>query len=105
MVSAGVPPPVTKLVLETAAVQAAPKPRLSVTWTVPRSALRILPTETVPRLELAGAVMVSAPPMTGTVTPQGDPVLPAGQVLPGSAEAAALDRILPPVSGLSTVTK
>jgi hypothetical protein len=49
--------------------------------------------------------MVSAPPMTGTATPQGDPVLPAGQVLPGSAEAAALDRTLPPVSGLSTVTE
>ena len=105
MVSAGVPVLVAKLLLETVAVQPAPKPRLSVTWTVPRSPLRLLPTEAVPRLELSGAVMVSAPPMTGTVRPQGDPVLPAGQVLPGSAEAAVLARTLPPVSGLSTVTE
>ena len=105
MVSAGVPVPVVKAVVETVAVQLAPKPRLSVTWTVPRSALMVPPTEAEPRLELAGAVMVRTPPMTVTVAVQAGPVLPAGQVLPVAAETAVLDRTLPPVSGLSTVTE
>ena len=35
MVSAGVPAPVAKPLAETVAVQLAPKPRSSVTWTVP----------------------------------------------------------------------
>jgi hypothetical protein len=52
-----------------------------------------------------GAVMDNAPAMTGTLTPQRGSVLPAGQSLPGSGETTVLARILPPVSGSSTVTR
>ena len=60
MVSAGVPVPVAKLVEATVAVQPAPKPRSSVTWTVPSRALRVPPGAAVPRLAVAGAVMERA---------------------------------------------
>src|ERR1700721_3102637 len=53
MVSAGVPAPVAKRVAETVAVQSAPKPRSSGTWTMPSPALRVPPGAAAPRL--AGA--------------------------------------------------
>ena len=105
MVSAGVPPPVLKPVEETVAVQPTPKPRLSVTWTLPRSACTVPPTTVEPRSELIGVLMDKAPAMTPTLTAQRGSVLPAGQLLPGSAETAALVRTRPPVSGLSIVTE
>ena len=74
MVSAGVPVPVVKPVAETVAVQPAPKPRLSVTWTVPRPPLMVPPGAAAPRLALAGAVIDSGPARTATVTVQGLPV-------------------------------
>ena len=43
--------------------------------------------------------------MMATVARQPGLVLPDGQVLPGAAEAAVLDRTWPPVSGLLTVTE
>ena len=104
MVSAGVPVPVAKLVAETVAVQPAPKPRSSVTWTVPRPALRVPPGAAEPRLAVAGAVMVSGPATTATVTVQPGAAGPAGQVLPGAVETTVLDKAPPPVSGLFTVT-
>lgn len=58
MVSAGVLSPVVKSVAETVAVQSAPKPRPSVTWTVPSAALRVPPGAAEPRAAVAGAVMV-----------------------------------------------
>ena len=63
------------------------------------------PGATEPRLALAGAVMDRTPPMMATVTVQPGLVLPDGQVLPGAAETAVLDRTLPPASGLFTVTE
>ena len=53
---------------------------------------------------LAVLTMVSAGVSTGTVRlhPALEP--PGGQLLPGSVEAATVARLLPPVSGLSTVT-
>src|ERR1700722_15702436 len=104
MVSAGGPVPVVKAVAETVAVQLAPNPRLSVTWTLPRLPLMVPPGAAEPRLALAGAVMDKAPPTTGTETVQAGRVLPDGQVLPGVPETAVLDRDRPPASGLFTVT-
>jgi hypothetical protein len=104
MVSAGVPAPVAKPVAETVAVQPAPKPRLSVTWTVPRLAVMVPPGAAEPRLAVAGTVMDSGPATTATVTLQPGLVDPAGQVLPGAVEATVLDRAPLPVSGLFTVT-
>src|SRR5450755_4648084 len=103
MVSAGVPVPVMELVPETVAVQSAPKPRLSVTWTLPRPALMVAPGSVEPRLALTGAVMDRPPAMTATVTVQAGLVLPGGQVLPAAAETAVLVRSRPPASGLFTV--
>ena len=57
MVSAGVPLPVVNPVAETVAVQPAPNPRLSVTWTTPRLALMVPPEAAEPRSALAGAVV------------------------------------------------
>src|ERR1700733_11062753 len=105
MVSAGVPVPVVNAVAATVAVQPAPNPRLSVTWTVPRLALMVSPGAAEPRLALAGAVMDRAPLTTMTVTVQPGLVLPDGQVLPGVPETTVLDRDLPPASGLFTVTE
>jgi len=61
MVSAGESVPVVKLVEEIVAVQVAPKPRLSVTWTSPSWAVTDPPGAVAPRLALAGAVMDSDP--------------------------------------------
>ena len=105
MVSAGVPSPVVNSVAETVAVHPAPKPRLSVTWTVPRLALMVPPGSAAPRLVLGGAVMDRAPLMMVTVTVQAGLALPEGQLLPVAAETAVLARIRPPVSGLLTVTE
>src|SRR5580700_8189787 len=104
MVSAGVPAPVAKPVEETVAVQSAPKPRSSVTWTVPRAPLRAPPGAPEPRLAVAGTVMDSGPAATATVTVQPGLLDPAGQVLPVAVEATVLDRAPLPVSGLFTVT-
>src|SRR5882724_4481197 len=104
MVSAGVPAPVAKLLAETDTVQSAPKPRSSVTWTVPRTPLRVPPGSADPRLATAGATMDSGPAMTATMAVQSGLVLPAGQSLPTAAEATVLDRTALPVSGLCTVT-
>ena len=104
MVSAGVPVPVAKLLAETVAVQPAPKPRSSVTWTVPSPALRVPPGAAEPRLAVAGAVMESGPATTATVTAQ--PGLPdaPGQVLPVAVEVTVLAIMPVPVSGSLTVT-
>ena len=92
MVSAGVPVPVAKPVAETVAVQPAPKPRSSVTWTVPSPALRVPPGAAEPRLAVAGAVMESGPATTATVTVQPGLLDPGGQVLPGAVEVTVLDK-------------
>ena len=104
MVSACVPVPVAKPVDATVAVQSAPKPRSSVTWTVPRPEPSVPPGGPDPRLAVAGTVMVSGPATTATVTAQSGPGLAAGQVLPGTAEITVLDRVPGPVSGFLTVT-
>ena len=104
MVSAGVPAPVAKLVPETVAVQPAPKPRSSVTWTVPRPPLRVPPGAAEPRVAVAGTVMESGPATMATVTLQPGPGGPGGQVLPVAVEVAVLVRVPLPVSGLVTVT-
>ena len=103
MVSAGVPVPVAKLVPETVAVQPAPKPRSSVTWTVPRPPLAVPPGAAETQGGGGGAVIDSRPATTATVTLQPGPERPAGQVLPGAVEATVLDRAPLPVSGLLTV--
>ena len=103
MVSAGVPVPVAKPVAETVAVQPVPNPRSSVTWTVPRLALRVPPGAAEPRAAVAGTVMDSGPATTATVTLQPALVDPAGQVLPGAVEVTVLVRAPLPVSGLFTV--
>src|SRR5450755_4061423 len=104
MVSAGVPRPVVNALVETVAVQLAPNPRPSVTWTVPRLAWMVPPGAAEPRLALAGAVMDRSPLMMVTVAVQPGLGLPDGQVLPVAAETAVLDRTRLPVSGLFTVT-
>ena len=103
MVSTGMPVPVLKALVATVAVQLAPNPRLSVTWTVPRFALMVPPGAAEPRLTLGGVVMDRAPAMTATVTVHPG-LVPDGQVLPGAAETAVLDRNLLPASGLVMVT-
>ncbi len=105
MVSRGEPTPVAKLVAETVAVQLAPKPRSSVTWTVPRLALRVPPGAAEPRLAKPGAVMESGPATTATVTVQPGLPDPAGQVLPVTVETTVLDKAPVPVSGSFTVTQ
>src|SRR6266536_5885876 len=99
MVSASVPVPVAKPVDATVAVQSAPKPRSSVTWTVPRSELSVPPGGAEPRPAVAGTVMVSGPATTATVTAQSGPGLAGGQVLPGTAEVTVLDMVPGPASG------
>src|ERR1700676_201385 len=103
MLSTGMPVPVVKAVAATDAVQLAPNPRLSVTWTVPRFALMVPPGAAEPRLVLAGTVMDRTPATTATVTVHPGLVLPDGQMLPGAVETTRLDRNLPPASGLLTV--
>ncbi len=105
MVSMGVPVPVAKPLEETVAVQPAPKPRSSVTWTVPSPAPRVPPGAAEPRLAVAGAAMESGPATTATVTLQPGLPDPAGQVLPGAVETTVLDRAPGPVSGSFTVTE
>src|SRR5271165_5658378 len=102
MVSTGVPPPVVKLVEETAAVQPAPKPRSSVTATMPRFAWMVPPGGPAPRPALAGAVIDSGPAMTATMAVHWAPPPPAGQSLPAAVEAAVLVIVVDPVSGLLT---
>ena len=104
MVSTGIPVPVLNALVATVAVQLAPNPRWSVTWTVPRLALMVPPGAAEPRLALAGVVMDRAPATTATMTVHPG-LVPAGQVLPGAVETTLLDRNLPPASGLLTVTE
>jgi hypothetical protein len=61
---------VVKLVAETVAVQSAPKPRSSVTWTVPKLALRMPPGAAEPREAPGATAMVSAPLTTAMVAVQ-----------------------------------
>src|SRR5450631_2946095 len=63
MVSAGVPPPVVKLVDETVAVQLPDVlARASTTWTLPsRADSTVAPEDTLPRLTDAGTEIDSAP--------------------------------------------
>src|ERR1700722_13571205 len=100
MVSAAVCMPVVNVVADTVAVQPAPKPRLSVTWTVPRLVSRWPPGAVVPRLATVGAVMDSSPAMMLVTPVQAGLVVPGGQVLPGLVEAAVLVRTRPPRWGL-----
>ena len=53
---------------------------------------------------MAGAVMVSGPAATATVTLQPGAAGPGGQVLPVAVEVTVLDKAPLPVSGLFTVT-
>ena len=103
MVSAGVLLPVVKSVAETVAVQPAPKPRSSVTWTGPAR-----------RLEAAGSrgaeVRVGRDDDGQRPGDDGDghgaarpPVPEGGQVLPGAAEVTVLVSMPLPVSGLLTL--
>src|ERR1700735_3268939 len=61
MVSAAVPIPVVKSVAEVVAVHPATPARASVTWTMPRLALAVVPGAAEPRLALPGAVIESTP--------------------------------------------
>ena len=104
MVSAEVPLPVVKSVAETVAVQPAPNPRSSVTWTVPRLALRVPPGAAEPR---AGGGRGGDGERPGDDA-DGDGAAPplvqvGGQVLPGAVEVTVLVRAPLPVSGLFTV--
>src|ERR1700722_135733 len=105
MVSAGLPAPVVKSLEETAAAQSAPKPRPSVTWTVPRLETMVEPGGPEPRAALAGAVIDSGPVMTPVVTVHWPLLVPDGQVLPAAVEVTVFTRLVPPVSGLSMVTE
>src|ERR1700735_3094791 len=105
MVSAGLAAPVVKSLEDTEAAQSAPKPRPSVTPTVPRGEEMVVPGAPEPRAALAGAVIDSGPVMTAVVTAHGGMSVPGGQVLPGAAEVTVLARLVPPVSGLSTGTE
>src|ERR1700722_2647578 len=105
MVSAGLPAPVVKSLEDTEAAQSAPKPRPSVTPTVPRLEEMVVPGAPEPRAALAGAVIDSGPLMTAVVTAHGGLRVPGGRVLPGAGALEVLTRLVPPVSGLSTVTE
>src|ERR1700722_7574291 len=105
MVSAGLRVPVVKSLEDTEAPQSAPKPRPSVTPTMPRLEEIVDPGAPEPRAAVAGAVIDSGPLMTPVVTAHGAVVVPGGQVLPGAAEVTVLTRHVPPVSGLSIVTE
>ena len=62
MVSAGVPPPVVKVVAVTVAVHdAVAVPRLSVTMMAPSCALVVPPGDALGRTAVAGTVMASGP--------------------------------------------
>src|ERR1700678_2733577 len=104
MVSAA-PPPMVKSLADTEAVQSAPKPRPSVTWTVPRLDSMVAPGGPEPRAALAGVVMDNGPLMTPVVTVHWPPLVPDGQLLPAAAEVTVLVRVVPPVSGLLMVTE
>src|SRR5580693_8205386 len=104
MISAGTPAPVVNELVAAVAVQLAPNPRLSVTWTAPRFALMIPPGAAEPRPTLSGVVTDRPPATTATVTVQPG-LVPDGQVLPVAVETTLLDRNLPPASGLLTVTE
>src|ERR1700722_12568959 len=105
MVSCGLPAPVVKSLEDTEGARSAPKPRPSVTPTVPRLEEMVVPGAPEPRAALAGALIDSGPVMTAVVTAHGGLSVRGGQVLPGAAELAVLTRLVPPVSGLSTVTE
>src|ERR1700722_769695 len=105
MVSAGVPVPVAKPLAETVAVQLAPKPRSSVTWTMPSPPLRVPPGAAEPRLAVPEAVMESGPATTATVTLQTGLADPDGQLLPVAVETTVLDKTPWPGSGLFTVAE
>src|ERR1700722_17410451 len=98
------PEPVVKLVADTVAVQFAPKPRLSVTLTVPSLARRLLPGAPLPSEAAPGTVIDSDPATAVVVAVQVGPGLAGGQVLPAAVEVAVLVSTRPPVSGLATVT-
>ena len=98
------PVPVLNALVATVAVQLAPNPRLSVTWTVPRFALMVPPGAAEPRPTPAGVVMDRPPATTATVTVHPG-LVPDGQVLPGAVETTLLDRNLLPGAGLLTVTE
>ena len=104
MVSAGESVPVVKSVEETVVVQAAPKPRLSVTWTSPSWAVADPPGAVAPRLALAEVVMDSDPLRTSTLTVHELLLVPGGQLLPGTGEMTVLVRIAFAVLGLVMVT-
>src|ERR1700761_2024049 len=98
-------PPVVKLVEETVAVQSAPKPRASVTWTWPRVPGDCPPGAAADRMALAGAGMGRGPAMMPPVSLEPLPGVPVGgQVLPAAVEVTVLTSVSLPVSGLLTVT-
>ena len=79
MVSAGVPVPVVKLLVDAVTVQEAlSRARLSVAVTVPSAPEMVVPGAPDPRLAAVGAVIVSSPLVTANVT-----------VVPGSLPARA----------------
>src|SRR5712691_10558080 len=99
MVSGPVPVPVVNAVEDTVAVQLAPKPRLSMTWTVPKLPDRVVPGAELPSDAVPGTVIDSAPATTETETEQAELVLPDGHVLPGAVDATESVSRRSPVSG------
>src|ERR1700721_2526342 len=85
MVSAGVPVPVAKPLAETVAVQLAPKPRSSVTWTMPSPPLRVPPGAGGPRR--AGAARRRRDHGVGQDSVAGIGVVHGGRVGDGSDAA------------------
>ena len=104
MVSAGLPLPVVKSVEDTVEVQSAPKPRLSVTWMVPRLLLMVAARGCGAEVAAAGAVRVRGPAMMPVMAVHWLRRSP-GAVAAGAAEVAVLARMSFPVSGLLTVTE
>src|SRR6185437_10429245 len=98
-----VPVPVVNAVEDTVAVQSAPKPRLSMTWTVPRLPDTVVPGAALPSEAVPGTEIDRLPATTDTETEQPDSVLSGGQVLPGSVEATVLSITRVPLSGSLTV--
>src|ERR1700733_627931 len=105
MVSAAVPIPVVKSVAEVVAVHPATPARASVTWTMPRLALAVVPGAAEPRVALAGAVIERTPRTTGMLELHRGSELPDGQLLPGAAELTVLTRLRSPVAGSLTETE
>ncbi len=105
IVSAGVAPPVVKLVTDALAIHPAlVSNRWSDTVTEPSSALRLPPGPVLPRLVVAGTEIDNTPG-SRTVRVHRGSEPPAKQLFPSLLDVTVLVRYLSPVSGLLTVTE